>query len=353
VTRVVIGLALYEGGEHMREAIETLIAQTYTDFAIVACDDSISDEPGDYVRQVAGRDPRFHYARNPSRLGMTGNWRRCFEVGRELHPEAVYFAWASDHDVWHPRWLEALVAELDAHPEAVLAYPMNVRIDAHDAPILTSWRFDTAGQGDIAQRLALAAHGMFAGDMVYGLFRVDAQERAGVFRSVLLPDRLLLSELAVHGEFRQVPEVLWHRRFSGIASISRQRASFWPCGTPLVGYAPWWLLHPAVLAYDLVILGRGRPKLGRCASVPVVAGFVVVDLRFEVLRKLRRFHGRFGKRIARPRRIAGRAVARAAKRGFGPAVRVQRAHKGVNGVLVQLRGRHNPTESAPAERVGS
>lgn len=355
MTRVIIGLPMYQGAEHMREALQTLVAQTYGDFAIVACDDGASDEPGDYVRQLADRDPRLHYERNASRLGMTSNWRRCFDVGRRLHPDAVYFAWASDHDVWHPRWLETLVAELDAHPEAVLAYPMNVRIDGNDAPIIAPWRFDTAGQRDTAQRLATAATGMFAGDMVYGLFRIDAHERAGVFRTVLLPDRLLLSELAVHGEFRQVPEILWHRRFAGIASVSRQRQSFWPRGAPPIAYLPWWLLHPAVLAYDLVILGRGRPQLGRCASLPVVAGFVAVDLRFEMLRKLRRLHSRLRRRIAGPRRIAGKLVEQAARRGFGPAIAIRSAHRRVDAVVALLR-QHAPKRNAasqPAERPRS
>lgn len=352
MARVVIGLALYEGDEHMQEALESLLAQTYRDFAIVACDDSVSDGPGAIIRSVAAHEPRVHYERNGSRLGMTGNWRRCFEVGRRLHPQAAYFAWASDHDAWHPRWLETLVGELDSHPEAVLAYPMNIRIGAGGEPLMTPWRFDTAGREDTAERLSVAAHGMYAGDMVYGLFRAEAQERAGVFRTVLLPDRLLLSELAVHGEFRQVPEILWYRRFAGIASLRRQRASFWPEGTPLTGYLPWWLLHPAVLAYDLVVLGRGRPRLGRAASLPVVAAFVAIDLRFEMLRKVQRVHHRFRKRIARPRRLAGKAIDRAASRGFGPAVAIQVVHGRVGRVRAQLRGgsSNGSTASRPVER---
>jgi hypothetical protein len=356
MARVVIGLPLYEGDDYMPEALESLCAQTYRDFAVVACDDSLSAGPGDVLRALAARDVRFHYRRNETRLGMTRNWRRCFEVGRELHPEAVYFAWASDHDVWHPRWLEALVVELDEHPEAVLSYSMNIRIDGKGAALLTPWRFDTAGRCDLGERLRLAALGMFAGDMVYGLFRSDAQERAGVFRSVLLPDRLLLSELAVYGEFRQVPEILWYRRFAGIASLTRQRAAFWPQGTPPIGYLPWWLVHPAVLAYDLVLCGRARPQLGRAASLRVVAAFVVIDVRFEMLRKLKRAHGRLRKRIGRPRRAAGKAVQRAARRGFGPAVAVQNVHGRLRRLRGQLRGAgpHDDSANVPAaEQVGS
>jgi len=326
MARVIIGLPLYEGVDHVDEALASLLAQTYTDFAIVACDDSAGGVPGERVREHAARDARIHYEHNPQRLGMTRNWRRCFKLGIERHPEAVHFAWASDHDAWHPRWLEVLVRELDAHPEAVLAYPMNVRVSESGEPLLTPWRFDTAGLTDITQRLETAAHGMFAGDMVYGLFRIEAQVRAGIFRSVLLPDRLLLSELAVHGEFRQVPEILWFRRFAGIASLSRQRASFWPEGTPWYGYLPWWLVHPAVLAYDIVVRGHGGPTLDRTAALPIVMAFLRVDARFELLRKIQRTHGRVGRTLSRPRKVLGGVVTAAAARGVPGAATVQTAH---------------------------
>ena len=41
---------------------------------------------------------------------MAGNWRRAFTLANERFKGFELFAWASDHDVWHPRWLEALVS---------------------------------------------------------------------------------------------------------------------------------------------------------------------------------------------------------------------------------------------------
>ena len=69
------------------------------------------------------------YERNEQLLALVQNWRRAFDLARRRFPAAPYFAWVSDHDVWHPEWLRTLGAELDAHPEAVLAYPLGVRID--------------------------------------------------------------------------------------------------------------------------------------------------------------------------------------------------------------------------------
>jgi len=91
-------------------------------------------------------------------------------------------------------------------------------------------------------------YGIGAGDMVYGLMRLDALTRAGVFRPVLRPDRLLIAELALYGRFRQVPEVLWFRRESIGTSVDRQRHSLLLAGEePKWFGAPPWLQHAIVL----------------------------------------------------------------------------------------------------------
>jgi hypothetical protein len=91
---------------------------------------------------------------------------------------------------------------------------------------------------------------MAAGDMIYGLFRADALRRVGGYRPVLVPDRLLLTELALLGTFVQAPEILWRRRFRGLANLERQRQVFWPAGAPAYARAPWWLQHVGALARE-------------------------------------------------------------------------------------------------------
>jgi glycosyltransferase involved in cell wall biosynthesis len=354
VPRVVIGLPAYENAEFLPEALESLLGQTYPDFAVVVCDDSASEEPGRVVERFARRDPRIHYERNSDRLGMIDNWRRTYERARELHPDAEFFAWGSDHDAWHPRWLERLVPLLDGDPEVVLAYPMNIRIGADGAPLVTPWRFDTQGIADVGERMSVAARGMYAGDMVYGLFRAEAQGRAGVFRHVLLPDRLLLSEMSIHGQFAQVPEILWFRRFTGIASLKRQRAAFFPEGAPAYSYLPWWLVHPAVLAYELVLRGAGRPGIGRLAGASLAGQFVAVNLRLEGLRKVQRAHAKLRTRFAPARRVAGAAISFGARRGWRGPVAIQRAHhfvveQGGVAALVRRRRLAHPDRAAPPQ----
>ncbi len=268
----VFGLPAYDDS-HLAEALESILGQARGDLAIVVADDSPSGAPERVVARYADLDDRLVYERNERRLGLVGNWRRVFDLARARFPSASYFAWASDHDVWHPRWLELLTAELDAHPEAVLAYPYTVRIDEAGAEFPTrERRFDTAGVGDAVTRVRRCARDLSgAGELVYGLFRRDALERCGPFPLVALPDRLLLVRLAYEGEFHQVSRRLWYRRSrSGVAPTKRrQRRNFYPDGVPLRAYAPWWLAHAVLLRRSLP--GEGG-ALGDLAAAAYAAG---------------------------------------------------------------------------------
>jgi hypothetical protein len=248
--RVILGMTLYNNAEHLRLALDSLLAQTYRDYALLLLDDASADGTEDIARQYAERDTRIRYVRHAERQAMIATWREVAERAARDYPSAEYFAWVSDHDSWHPRWLERLVAELDANPDAVLAYPITQRVSATGDALEKGARlFDTADLPDLAARWEYFCRAVIgAGDMVYGVMRMHALQRAGTFRPVLRPDRLLIAELTLQGRIHQVPEVLWFRRDFGGASVHRQ-----PTSLMLPGTAPRWFFWPPWLQHALVL----------------------------------------------------------------------------------------------------
>jgi glycosyltransferase involved in cell wall biosynthesis len=313
--RVIIGSLLFNHADHFREALESILCQTFTDFALVLVDDGSSDTTPEIAREYAARDRRVSYSRNAERLGMTENSRRAFETARQRHPEAEYFAWTSDHDLWHPRWLQQLVDALDANRDVVLAYPLNRRIDPNGALMKRKpWTFDTFGVNDRWARLRAGIYQMRAGNMVYGLYRVDALARAGVYRRIVIPDRLLMAELSLYGQFKQVPEVLWLRRWYGrVFSLERQRASFFPGRRPLYSYCPWWLAHSVSLVHTLTIRGKGRPDVSRGAGLLIGTQYLVFACAVHTRQRLRELRTWVGESAAAARRrlhLMRRSIAR-------------------------------------------
>jgi glycosyltransferase involved in cell wall biosynthesis len=266
--QVVLGMAAYKRPETLARTLESLLSQTLQDLALVVVDDAPSAETRAIVETYASSGAPITYETNARRLGMIGNWRRVFQRARQLYPQSEYFAWVSDHDVWHARWLETLVAELDRYPDVVLAYPLHLQITAGGARLSAKERpFDTFGTAGRGERLRVSARYMLSGDMIYGLMRAEALEAAGVFRRVLMPDRQVLLALSLLGQFRQVPEVLWYREHLHRFDVGRQRRAFFPDGVPMYSYAPAHLQHCATLVWDLAIRGRGRPAIRRLAGL--------------------------------------------------------------------------------------
>jgi glycosyltransferase involved in cell wall biosynthesis len=274
--RVVFGLPAYGRPEALVRTLESLLGQTFADLAVVIADDKPSPEVRAIVERYAG-DPRLAYEPNVTRLGMIGNWRHAFALARARHPRAEFFAWASDHDAWHPRWAEVLVDALDRSPAAVLAYPRTVRMHPHDRRRVEA-RFDTVDLPAPGARLRATIHGVTAGNAIYGLFRADALEHAGVFAPVLMPDRQLLLALAILGGFRQVDDYLWYREVSPAFSRRRQRTTLFAGAPPLHSYLPLDLQHAGALFWRFGVVGGGA-QVGRLAGAWHAATFVLWSAR--------------------------------------------------------------------------
>ncbi|HEY6887980.1 MAG TPA: glycosyltransferase family 2 protein [Solirubrobacter sp.] len=305
--RVVIAAPLFNKATYVESAVRSLLEQTYGDFKLLLIDDRSEDETVAVCQRLAAEDERIEVHVNPARLGMLANTNRALSLARERHPEAEYWALGSDHDLWGPRWLETTLGLLDADPAAVLAYTLAIRVDGDGEPYggrPDPWTFQTRGESDPRARLTAAVRGMVAGEMIYGLFRMSALADVGVlYRPVLIPDRLLLSELALRGTFLQAPEVLWYRRFRGLALLDRQRQAFWPDGVPAYARTPWWMQH--TLELRQVYGGRLAARYLRLA---------LAHRRRRRLSRLRRRVRRY-----RPRRIAHRTLSRTLAR-VGPTL---------------------------------
>lgn len=81
--RVVIGAPVYNHASEFREAIESILSQTYNDFHLVIVDDCSTDGTDALAREYTAGDARVEFVRNERRLGMIDNWRRAFEVSLE------------------------------------------------------------------------------------------------------------------------------------------------------------------------------------------------------------------------------------------------------------------------------
>jgi glycosyltransferase involved in cell wall biosynthesis len=263
--KICLAMPLYNQTKFLEEALQSLLAQTYSDFRLIIIDDSTELSPGNIVKRFAARDSRIHYIKNESRKGLVGNWRACFKHAGN----ADYFAWVGDHDVWHPEWLEKLVYTLNENLNVVLAYPIFVRITSEGSIIdKPSRHFSTDNMSDFRRIKAVCRDARAFGKMVYGLFRADALRRAGIFRHLMFPDVVLLHELCLQGNFKQVEEKLWFIRRVAKFSIDRQKNSLFIRKAWYI-YLPWPLVNAVALAWNTAIASDARNLRQRCLGICV------------------------------------------------------------------------------------
>lgn len=211
-TGIAIGVPIHNGARYLEQALEALLAQSRGDFGIVLLDDGSVDGSESIAREYARRDRRIAFFRNDSRTGLVNAWTRVAELAGDAYAPR-YFAWFSDHDWVAPDWLERLAEVLEECPGTVLAHARTVHVDADGSPTGTEgYALDTAKMGPYDRLRAVTLGTFGAGDAVYGLISFDALCRCGIFPREILPDRLLVSELALVGAIAHVPGAVRFRR---------------------------------------------------------------------------------------------------------------------------------------------
>jgi glycosyltransferase involved in cell wall biosynthesis len=108
--RVSVILTSYNHANYLREAIDSVLQQTFTDFEFIICDDASSDESWAIIQSYS--DPRIQAFRNETRQ-KGGNLRRAMLQG----VKGEYIAIHHSDDVWEPQKLETQVTFLDLHPQ--------------------------------------------------------------------------------------------------------------------------------------------------------------------------------------------------------------------------------------------
>ena len=63
IPKVRIGMPVYNGEKFIREAIDSLLAQTFSDFELIISDNCSTDKTQEICKEYASKDPRVKYLR--------------------------------------------------------------------------------------------------------------------------------------------------------------------------------------------------------------------------------------------------------------------------------------------------
>jgi len=208
--RVTIGLPVYNGEQYLINALDGILDQTYTDFALLISDNASTDRTQEICLAYAAKDSRIRYFRNEVNIGSAKNFNRVFELAA-----SEYFMWAAHDDIMAPTLVAKCVEVLDRDPSIVLCHALVKIIDDQEKVIadyddaLTLHQIGSDSPTARFQDLIMIPHYCFDS---YGLIRSSALTMRPLIDGYVGSDRNFLAELGLLGKFYHIPEALFFNR---------------------------------------------------------------------------------------------------------------------------------------------
>jgi glycosyltransferase involved in cell wall biosynthesis len=246
--RVSIGMPVRNGQKYIREAIDSIVAQTFTDWELIVCDNASTDNTEQIVREYAARDSRIRYHKNETNIGPAGN----HNVGVRLS-RGEFFRWHAHDDMIGPEYLARCVELLDRDPDAVLAHTKTQVVD-EKGKFIEDYNFvlrtDALKPAKRFAELVLVNHRRHRAVEIFGLMRSSALRETPLEGAYARGDSVLLVRMALRGRFVEASERLFLSRSHPSQSMqqlpsrlrdSHSRARF----SSLLGTGPlpppeWW-----------------------------------------------------------------------------------------------------------------
>lgn len=212
-------LSVLNGGRHLRQALDSIKAQTCSDWECLVADDGSSDETPRILSEYSSSDPRFRVIRHDRPRGLTDSLIELVSLAK-----SAYLA-RHDADDWsHPKRFECQLDRLRRRDD-VLAVGSSFGIHEDDGshldtivPFQRSWMIRR-----VLRRRNPLAHGSL-------IIRRAAYDAVGGYRTFFrfAQDYDLLLRLSEKGLVESIPMVLYHHRLSE-NGIGRERAAEQRC----------------------------------------------------------------------------------------------------------------------------
>ena len=212
---VSIVMSVYNGERYLKLAVESILAQTWTDFEFIIIDDGSTDRSGQILTAYAAQDSRLVLLSNPANRGYTASLNRGVEAAR-----GEFVARQDADDVSLPERLAQQVATLRAQPGVGVVGTLAQVIDADGCPQAGDY-FPRALDNAAVQEQLLAGNCICHGSV---LIRRHLLDDVGAYDVSLEPseDYDLWLRLAEKGEIINLEPRLYQYRVHG-QSVSQTR----------------------------------------------------------------------------------------------------------------------------------
>jgi glycosyltransferase involved in cell wall biosynthesis len=208
-TLVTIGIPVYNGEMYLKQALDSIIKQDYSNLEIIISDNCSTDKTKDICLEYALQDSRIKYHRQELNIGATANFNFILKLA-----SGVLFTWAACDDFLGSSYVRKCVDKLCKYPKAI-GCCSDINFVNEDGTIRTSWtqsysNIDGLDKNIVERVREITSKVGWYG--IYSIFRTDILRQTSLCQSRYADDVLLLLELLLLGEIIKVPEYLFYYR---------------------------------------------------------------------------------------------------------------------------------------------
>ncbi len=272
--RVDVNMMVYNCIDTVGDAIDNVLAQTWPNLTLTLFDNASTDGTIVVLEEYAARHPAVRIHRNRCNAGPIANIQRAFWSG-----DADFVMPKTSDDLIAPDYVERLMEVLLAHSGTAMCHAGGEVFTAAGQVIHTyppeHW-LHAVGPDPVERARQVMWHYTSAPSF-WGVYRRSIVDQLSTIRYRPGFDHAVVAELALYGEIRHVPEVLYRRRGGGkpVMLIGRGATEAGNRGVPLdnaLAEQRWRtpLLTTAHAHLEVFAISR-LPEAQRCAlmrSVP-------------------------------------------------------------------------------------
>jgi glycosyltransferase involved in cell wall biosynthesis len=213
---------VYNGEKYLAACLDSILAQDFTEMEILIADDGSTDGSRELIQRYAEKDRRIRWWRNPTNLGLAGNFNCCLRAARNDYIKYVL----QDDLLLAPSAIRQMVQALDADPAVSLVGSASHVIDdqSHRLEVRNNFRRSGVMDGKGAIMHCLSRNGNLIGEPSVVMFRREQAARGFDERYRQLIDLDLWFHLLEQGRFAYLAEPLcaFRQHFEQQTAVNRQ-----------------------------------------------------------------------------------------------------------------------------------